>query len=122
MLVMNAKTALKDADMYKGKKIFAFCGLAYPRKFFDSLNAAGAKIVGSKEFPDHHPYSEIDFNKLLAQSIVEDAALVTTAKDAIKLLPKQRECIAVAEMTLNFDNPAVLDGMINYLLNPNENR
>ena len=118
MLVLNAKTRLKNADLFKGKKLFAFCGIAYPKKFFDALAATGAQLVGTHSFPDHYVYNDADMNKLMAQSIVQDAALTTTTKDAVRLPPALRECVAVADVELDFDDQPMLDGIINYILNP----
>ena len=120
MLTLYARTRLENADMLKGKKIFAFCGLAYPHKFFDMLTSVGAKIVGTQTFADHHNYSQTDLNKLLAKSITEDAALVTTRKDAIRLPKEFQDCVAVMDMAIEFDDERLLDGMFHYILNPHE--
>ncbi|NCY26376.1 MAG: tetraacyldisaccharide 4'-kinase, partial [Alphaproteobacteria bacterium] len=47
----SAATRLKDATMFKNKKLYLFCGIAYPEKFFEMVSATGAKIVGKKAFP-----------------------------------------------------------------------
>ena len=118
MMALYGKTQLKDADFLQGKKIFAFCGLAYPNKFFDMLRSSGAKVVGTESFADHHYFSQKDMNKLLAQSLSGDAALVTTAKDAVRIPPEFRECVAVIDMEIVFDDQVMLDGIISYMINP----
>lgn len=67
---------------------FAFCGLGNPEHFFATLRRAGADIAGTRAFRDHHRYSTADIDRLLASAkSVGAAAVVTTAKDAVKLEP-----------------------------------
>jgi len=118
MLVLNARTQMKDAEILRGKKLFAFCGLAYPQKFFDMLTAVGAQLVGTQAFADHYAYQDADLNKLLAQSITRDAALITTPKDAVRIPIAFKDCVAVIDMAIEFDDERMLDGMMEYVLNP----
>ena len=53
MLTLNARTHFTNTEFLRGKKIYAFCGIAYPNKFFDMLKAAGADVTGTHAFPDH---------------------------------------------------------------------
>lgn len=65
--------------------VVAFTGLARPNKFFQALQQAGVRVVATHSFPDHHPYTAHNLNQLRHQAIRHQAALVTTAKDAVKL-------------------------------------
>jgi tetraacyldisaccharide 4'-kinase len=121
IMVLQGKTRLQNAANLKGKKIFAFCGLAYPHKFYDALHAAGANMAGTSSFADHHLYSDIDMNKLLAQSITQDAALITTHKDAVRVPEKFRDCIATVDMNIDFDDERMLELLIKHLLDPHAN-
>jgi tetraacyldisaccharide 4'-kinase len=84
---------------------FAFCGLGNPRSFLTMLAEHGS--TGSVQFPDHHRYTQKNI-----QEIEEGArrkgcdALVTTAKDAVKLegLTFEMPCI-VAEMETVINDP-----------------
>ena len=71
----------------RGKRIFAFAGLADNRQFFGSL---GLNLVGTRSFPDHHRYaaSDLDEIKGLARAAEADA-IVTTEKDAVKISDPQ---------------------------------
>lgn len=115
-----ARTYPKDAAMFKGKKIYAFCGLAYPQKFFEMLATTGAKIVGETAFPDHYPYTALDMRKLLLTSYAADAVLVTTAKDMMRIPERFRDSVVVMEMEMEFDNPAIFDSVLNYIVTGNE--
>jgi len=71
----------------RGKRVFAFAGLADNRQFFESL---GLNLVGTRSFPDHHRYavSDLDEIKQAARAAGADA-IVTTEKDAVKISDPQ---------------------------------
>lgn len=67
-------------------KTAAFCGIARPREFFSSLEAAGLQLAACKSFPDHHWYSIGQIEALCR--LAERAGcshFVTTEKDAVRL-------------------------------------
>jgi tetraacyldisaccharide 4'-kinase len=66
------------------RKVAAFCGIARPGAFWNTLEGMGLKISCRRAFPDHHPYSEKDHKDLLRLLSASDLA-VTTEKDAVKL-------------------------------------
>ena len=85
--------------------LFAFCGLGNPAGFFSQVERDGLKVVGTKAFPDHHPYSQKDIDDLHRVAADEGAGtLVTTAKDAVKLagLEFRMPCL-VAEIEARVD-------------------
>ena len=61
---------------------FAFCGLGNPQAFFNDLEGWHVSLAGTKEFRDHHRYSQGDVRQLeqLAKS-AGAKALMTTEKD-----------------------------------------
>jgi len=66
----------------------AFCGIARPEQFFAGLVSAGIQLAGRIAFPDHHPYTPTDVNKLISAARATKAiALLTTEKDAVRLGP-----------------------------------
>ncbi|MGA7615041.1 MAG: tetraacyldisaccharide 4'-kinase [Thermoanaerobaculia bacterium] len=73
-------------EAIRGRRVFAFAGLADNRQFFDSLSAAGAVLVGVRSFEDHHRYSDAEIDAILEEGRSKTADLiVTTAKDAVKI-------------------------------------
>jgi len=91
-------------DAVRGKRVFAFAGLADNEQFFAALRACGAVVIGTRGFPDHHRYSAGD---LAAVRNAEAEIIVTTEKDAVKI--DDRDIIAVpAEMEID---PAVLEAI-----------
>jgi tetraacyldisaccharide 4'-kinase len=66
---------------------FAFCGIANPDRFEESLRYEGVTIAGRMAFPDHHQYSKDDMARVSAEAgKLNAAAIITTEKDAVRLL------------------------------------
>jgi tetraacyldisaccharide 4'-kinase len=70
------------------KKLMPFAGLGFNKKFFDQLYNEGLDITITKEFPDHHQYSQDDMFTLLDEANKNDSFLVTTEKDHLRI-PKE---------------------------------
>lgn len=71
-----------------------FCGIARPGEFFRSAQSS-IEIAIEKAFPDHHPYTDADVERLarMAHSAVARAFL-TTEKDFVRLSESQRQRLA----------------------------
>jgi tetraacyldisaccharide 4'-kinase len=70
----------------RGKKIWAFCGLAKPESFEKTLRGLGAEVLHFEPFPDHFPFQEEDLERLQRSSRQAGAeAMVTTEKDMVRL-------------------------------------
>ena len=67
------------------KKLMPFAGLGFNKKFFDQLYNEGLNITLTKEFPDHHQYSQDDMFTLLDEANKNDSFLVTTEKDHLRI-------------------------------------
>jgi tetraacyldisaccharide 4'-kinase len=67
-------------------KVVAFCGIARPHRFFADLESLGIKTDPRRVFRDHHRYTQIDAENLLALKKQSGAqAFITTAKDMVNL-------------------------------------
>jgi tetraacyldisaccharide 4'-kinase len=67
-------------------RVVAFCGVARPDRFFADLESLGVRTEHHRIFRDHHRYTEIDVENLLALKKQSGAeAFVTTAKDIVNL-------------------------------------
>ena len=76
---------------------FAFCGLARPADFQDSLAAVGLSPIEFIAFPDHHHYTLDDMQHIVQQAQSSGAdGLLTTAKDAVKLTPPMLAALSAA--------------------------
>lgn len=90
------------------QRAIAFCGIARPQRFFSDLERAGFILVSRHAFADHHPYGATEIASLRASAKAQNAALITTEKDLVRLSPPDRSGIAVARLTLTPDDPAAL--------------
>jgi tetraacyldisaccharide 4'-kinase len=89
----------------------AFCGIARPGDFIDTLRNGGVRVAGSIAFPDHHRYTAENMHQL-TESLHARAgeAFITTEKDAVKLAPGLRAQLeAVAPVLVARLQAALLD-------------
>ncbi len=97
-----AATPSENADNQRGNGSFAFCGLGNPKNFRRQLESENFAIAGFRSFGDHHRYSRVDVDLLENDAKAAGAtALLTTAKDAVKLAGLEFELpvfVAVSEM------------------------
>jgi tetraacyldisaccharide 4'-kinase len=70
----------------KGRRVFAFSGIATPESFEKFLRDLGALVMGRERFLDHYRYTPEDLDSLYAAAERERAeCLVTTEKDAVRI-------------------------------------
>lgn len=68
-----------------GGTFVAFCGIAGPEGFHDTLARAGIEVAELLAFPDHHPFSASDVDRIVKTAERRQAVgLVTTEKDAVR--------------------------------------
>jgi tetraacyldisaccharide 4'-kinase len=84
----------------------AFCAVGNPRAFFAHLRKEGRELVYTRAFQDHHPYTQAEADALAREAERRGAsALLTTAKDAVKLRGKGFALPChVVEVGLEFDD------------------
>ncbi|MBK1622770.1 tetraacyldisaccharide 4'-kinase [Afifella marina] len=70
---------------WQNERCLAFAGIGAPERFFRSLEDVGAVVAARHRFADHHPYSEEDCRRLVAEAERAGLKLVTTEKDAARL-------------------------------------
>lgn len=95
----------------KGRGVIAFCGIARPQDFMETLRNGGLRVAGSIAFPDHHRYTAENMHQL-TESLRAQAgsAFITTEKDAVKLTPELRAQLeAVAPVLVARLQAAFLD-------------
>ena len=75
-----------DVNTIRGKKVFIFSGIANPQSFRKSIENIAGKVVGEISYPDHYWYKNDDLRKIIKKaSDVSAKAVITTAKDAVRL-------------------------------------
>jgi tetraacyldisaccharide 4'-kinase len=67
-----------------GRRVLAVSGLADARGFYAMLRELEADLVGVFEFPDHHAYTNADWQTIVTATRDVDM-VVTTEKDLVKL-------------------------------------
>ncbi len=95
-----------------GSRVVAFAGIGRPAKFFATLHGLGVELVGARHFPDHHRFTFGELAELHRTAARENARLVTTAKDFVRLPPGARAGIEVLEVEVRWPDPAALDGLL----------
>ncbi|WP_421990802.1 tetraacyldisaccharide 4'-kinase [Roseococcus sp.] len=95
-----------------GQNVFAFCGIANPRKFFTTLRLGGAVVAGSEAFADHYPFDAGDMSALLAQAERLGAIPVTTRKDWVRIPPEFQTRVRVVSVTLQWEDPSQIDALL----------
>jgi tetraacyldisaccharide 4'-kinase len=100
-LVLPRRLQTQIPDGLRGKKVFAFAGLADNAQFFRLFD-----LAGSRGFPDHHRYTKSDIDTIKREA--SGNPIVTTEKDAVKI--DDPEIIAIsAEFVID---PADLERIV----------
>lgn len=77
---------LHGINTIMNQRVFIFSGIANPKSFQKSIEYIGGKVVGEMSYPDHYWYKNDDLQKIWeAASVVSADAVMTTAKDAVRL-------------------------------------
>ena len=77
----------KDQAESSGKGFDCICvsGIARPESFYTMIERVGGKILKKISFPDHHNYNLEEINHILELAENQNAIIVTTEKDIVKL-------------------------------------
>ena len=114
--MVKAKILPKNIEQFQGKKLIAFCGLAYPEKFFSLLKKNSLDLSQTISFADHYNYSDSKLRDLQALAKKSDAQLITTKKDWIKFPENLRKEIAYLDIQLKFENEEIIKEQLNRVL------
>jgi tetraacyldisaccharide 4'-kinase len=93
-----------DGAAAGGGPWFAVAGIAAPERFVEALRRAGHAVVGMRTYRDHHPYTASDVGRIVATARQAGAAgIVTTEKDAVRLLPFRPFPLPMVYLPLTMD-------------------
>jgi tetraacyldisaccharide 4'-kinase len=104
-----------EAELLAGQPVFAFCGIANPRKFFNTLGEAGAVVAGRVPYADHYPFDAGDLRELLAEADRLRAIPITTAKDFVRIPPAFRSRVKVLTVRLQWEEPLAIEALLDPL-------
>jgi len=99
--IFYSKYKIKNIENFKNKEIVAFAGIGNPSNFFDILKENNINVKRTYSFPDHHNYSQKDFDKIIGD---EHIKIVTTEKDYYRMSDKQKLSCNYIEVGLEIEN------------------
>ncbi len=102
--IAKAKISVVNLQQFLEKKLLAFCGLAYPQKFFSLLKKEGLEVLDTYSFADHYSYKISDLKDLVKIAAEKNLQLITTKKDWIKFPKNFQEKIPYLDIELEFEN------------------
>ncbi len=99
--IFYSKYKIKNLENFRNKEVVAFAGIGNPSNFFDLLRENNIDVVREYSFPDHHNYSQKDFDILLKN---EKLKIFTTEKDYHRLNDKLKLSCNYIEVELEIEN------------------
>jgi len=75
--IFYSKYKIKNVENFKNKEVIAFAGIGNPSNFFDLLIENNINVKRTYSFPDHHNFSQKDFDKIIGDNHIK---IVTTEK------------------------------------------
>lgn len=97
-------------------RLFAFAGIGRPNKFFDQLRRLGADLSEEVPFADHHKFTEAEIEHLFQLAAEENAALITTEKDYVRLPSGYRKGVHAFPVTVAFENELKLRELLHPII------
>lgn len=85
-------------------RLLAFAGIGRPQGFFDTIQDHGGHLVTSLSFGDHHHYSAKEWEHIIRMAETNQARLVTTMKDYMRLSPSQKAMVTPLPLELRIDD------------------
>ena len=99
--IFYSKYKIKNIENFKNKEIIAFAGIGNPSNFFDLLKENKINVKKTYSFPDHHNYSQKDFDEIIGDNHIK---IVTTEKDYYRMNNKQKLSCDYIEVDLEIEN------------------
>ena len=109
--IFYTKYKIKNLDKFKNKEVIAFAGIGNPQNFFDLLKDNDIKLKKSISFPDHHEYSENDYNRIISGK--DNDIFLTTKKDYFRIQDKMKKKLDYVEVDLEIENKDEFINLIN---------
>jgi len=113
--ILRAELHPTAPERFMGRSVFAIAGIGRPEKFFRTLAAMGASVVGTRAFPDHHRYSLVDIQAVKQIAASAGALLVTTEKDFVRIEANRRDGILPVPVHAVFADDPKLGVMLDRL-------
>ena len=99
--IFYSKYKIKNMENLQNKEIIAFAGIGNPSNFFDLLKENNLNLKKTYSFPDHHFYSQKDFDKIIGDNATK---IVTTEKDYYRMNDEQKKNCYCVVVDLEIEN------------------
>lgn len=106
-----------DQERKQKNKYIAFAGLGIPEKFKDTLIENNYSLIDFIPFPDHYKYKEKELEQLLKRAETQNATLITTEKDILRIPPKYSKHIQTLPIRLRFEQENTLSKYLEEKIN-----
>ena len=107
----------KFSKFNRSKKYLIYSGIGNPDSFAKILKQNKVKIIDKIIFPDHHSYSNQDFNFILNKAKQNNAEIITTEKDYVKVPKELQKKIKFLKVNLIIHNEKKLIKFLKLNLN-----
>lgn len=100
--LIRSEIKVTNLEKFNSKKLIAFCGLAFPDKFFNLAKKNNLNLVEEITFVDHHNYTKAQLQKLCKKAQDNNCDLITTKKDWVKFPREFQDKIGFLDIKLEF--------------------
>jgi len=98
--IFYSKYTVSNQLKNSNKNYFAFSGIGDNESFFETLIENGIKVYQTKEFEDHHNFSDDDILNLINLSEKKNLCLITTEKNYFNINKKYQNKVECAKIDL----------------------
>ena len=102
--IFYSKYKPQNISDFKNRKIICFAGIGNPINFFDLLKKNEINVLEQTSFPDHHNYSKAELDILIKKAKENNATLLTTEKDYLRIEEKYRGNINRLKIKIEIEN------------------
>jgi len=97
-------TPLNINEFDKNQSYLVFSGIGNHKTFIEMLKNNKLKIVSDLEYPDHYQYSKKDFDEIIINAKKNNAHIITTEKDYLRLENFNRNEILYVKSSLDISD------------------
>ena len=102
--IFYSKYKPQNISDFENRKIICFAGIGNPINFFDLLRKNEINVLEQTSFPDHHNYSKTELDILIKKAKENNATLLTTEKDYLRIEEKYRGNINCLKIKIEIEN------------------
>ena len=113
--IFYTKYIPENINNFKDKQIICFAGIGNPENFFDLLKVNKINILEQIKFPDHYDYSKKELEDLVKKAKENNAILLTTEKDYLRINEEYRKSINCLKVKVEIENKNEFIGQIKKL-------